>query len=214
VVITGFKSGYQQGTIINNGAVVGTYPAGEFKGFLNGNSFSTFCTDIYQSFSWNSLGNPFTYELKTVAETQTLWGASPYTPGSYGQVSKLFTTAYSSIESSVNKSVASAAFQFALWELLYEKDASYDVANGTFKLGGDASGTVAARNQANEWLGSLASASEGYVVQSLYSGQAQRPVNQQDFLVATPVPEPQTYALALVSMGIVAGYVRRRRGKS
>jgi hypothetical protein len=210
VVITNFKQGSQSATIINNNVSIGTYPAGEFAGILNGNAFSTFCTDIYQSFGWNNLGSPYTYELKTVAETQTLWGTSPYTGGSYGQVSKLFTTAYAS----VYNSVTSAAFQFALWELLYEKNGSYDVADGSFKLGGDAAGTVAARSQANQWLASLANASEGYSVQSLYSGPGQRPGNQQDFLVATPVPEPQSYALALVSLGIVAGYARRKRNKS
>lgn len=206
IVITGFKAGSEQATIINGGATVGTYAAGEFAGFLNGNSFSTFCTDIYQSFSWNNSSNPYSYELKTVAETQAMWGASPYAAGSYSQVSKLYTTAYTSIG---NSSINSAAFQFALWELLYEdpKTGAYDTGSGSFKLGG-AGDTATARSQANLWLASLASASEGYSVQSLYSGQ------KQDFLVATPVPEPQTYALALVSLGIVAGYVKRKRAST
>jgi len=211
VVITGFKSGSQQATIINGGATIGTYPAGEFAGYLNGNAFSTFCTDIYQSFGWNSTANPYTYDLKTVGETQDLWNATPYTAGSYGQVSKLYSTAYANIGSS---STNSAAFQFALWELLYEKDGTYDVGAGSFQLGGTAAGTVAARNQANVWLASLVNATEGYSIQSLYSGPDQKPGKQQDFLVATPVPEPQSYALALVSLGIVAGYTRRKREKS
>ena len=211
VVITGFKSGSQQATIINGGTTIGTYPAGEFAGLLNGNAFSTFCTDINQSFGWNNSSNPYTYELKTVGETQALWTGGPYTAGSYAQVSKLYTVAYDSIKGS---STNSAAFQFALWELLYEKNGTYDVSAGSFLLGGDAAGTVAARSQANVWLASLANASEGYSIQSLYSGPDQKPRNQQDFLVATPVPEPQSYALALVSLGIVAGYVRRKRDKA
>jgi len=207
VVITGFKSGSEQATIINGGATVGTYPAGEFVGFLNGNAFSTFCTDIYQTFSWNSPANPYSYDLKTVAETQGMWGTSPYSAGSYSQVSKLYTTAYTSIGAS---SVKSAAFQFALWELLYEDptSGSYDTGNGKFKLAGGDADTAAAKSQANAWLASLASASEGYSIQALYNGQ------KQDFVVATPVPEPQTYALALVSLGIVAGYARRKRSNS
>ena len=32
-------------------------------------------------------------------------------------------------------------------------------------------------------------------------------------VIATPVPEPPAYALALVSLGIVAGYARRKRAK-
>ena len=38
--------------------------------------------------------------------------------------------------------------------------------------------------------------------------------SRQDLVIATPVPEPQTYALALVSLGIVAGYARRKRDKA
>jgi hypothetical protein len=142
VVITGFKNGAQLATIVNANKIVGTYYAGEFVGSLNGNAFSTFCTDIYESFGWNNSNNPYTHELK-------------------------------------------------------------------FRLDGGWSGTVEARNQANTWLKSLSTASEGYSVQSLYSGSAHG--NRQDFLVATPVPEPQTYALALVSLGIIAGYARRKR---
>jgi hypothetical protein len=205
VVITGFKSGSQQATIVNNGATIGTYPAGEFAGFLNGNAFLTFCTDIYQSFGWNSLSNPYAYALDSVGETQALWGASPYSSASYGQVSRLYTAAYGSIGGS---SINSAAFQFALWEVLYETSGTYDVTDGSFALGGAAAGTVAARNQANTWLASLATASEGHSIQSLHSD------SRQDFLIATPVPEPQSYALALVSLGIVAGYARRKGGQS
>lgn len=205
VVITNFKQGSQSATIINGSDTMGPYPAGEFAGLLNGNGFSTFCTDIYQSFSWNNSSNPYAYELKSVAETQALWTAIPYMTGSYSLVSKLYTAAYGDIGSS---SINSAAFQFALWEVLYEKDGSYDTGAGTFRLGGTGSGTVDARAKANIWLASLANVSEGYSIQSLYSA------GKQDFLVATPVPEPQTYALALVSLGIVAGYARRKRDKS
>jgi hypothetical protein len=204
VVIAGFKNGSEQASI-TNGSYVGTYPAGEFTGLLNGNAFSTFCTDIYQSFSWNNSSNPFSYVLKSAAETQALWAASPYMSGSYSAVSKLYTTAYTSLG---NSSVNSAAFQFALWEVLYENSGSYDTGAGSFSIGVAGAGTNAAKAQANVWLSSLVNASEGYSVRSLYSG------SKQDFLVATPVPEPQTYALALVSLSIVAGYARRKQNRS
>jgi len=178
VVVTDFKKGSQTATIINNNIAIGTYPAGEFIGFLDGNPFSTFCTDVYQSFGWNNLNNPYTYELKTVGETKTLWSTGRYTPGSYSQVSKLFTAHYTN---EFKDSVSSAS---------------------------------AAQTLANGWLGSLAGMPEGYSIQSLYSGASQKPGNQRDFMVATPVPEPAAYALALVSLGIVAGYARRKRDKA
>jgi hypothetical protein len=210
VVLGGFKYGSKQVTITNNGTEIGTYGAGEYKGTLNGQSFSTFCTDVYQSLNF---GPTYQYERLTVDQTKQLWGNDPYAatiynPGSYSLVSKLFTTAYSS----VNNSTTSAAFQYALWELLYEKTDSYSIGNdGNFWLTGT---DAAAKTQANAWLASLASASEGYSIQSLYSGAQQNPMNRQDLVIATPVPEPETYALALVSLGIVAGYARRKRDKS
>jgi len=199
VFLSGFKYGSKQVTITNNGSEIGTYGAGEYKGTLNGQSFSTFCTDVYQSLNF---GPTHQYERLMVDQTQQLWGDVPYNPDSYSLVSKLFTTAYSS----VNNSTTSAAFQYALWELLYEKTGKYSIGNsGTFWLTGTDGGAAA---QANSWLGSLASAAEGHSIQSLYSG------TRQDLVIATPVPEPETYALALVSLSIVAGYARRKRDKS
>jgi len=211
VVLGGFKHGSKQATITNNDTLIGTYGAGEYLGTLNGQSFSTFCTDVYQSLSF---GPTYTYDRLTSDKTKQLWGNAPYpeTPynsNSYSLVSKLFTTAYSS----VNNSTSSAAFQYALWELLYEKTGNYTIGgDGNFTLSGTDS---AAATQANTWLASLSGAAEGYSVQSLFKGELNPSrTGVQDLVIATPVPEPQTYALALVSLGIVAGYARRRRGKA
>jgi hypothetical protein len=178
-------------------------------GKIDGNDFSTFCTDVYQSLSF---GPTYKYDPKTVAETKALWGPSTtYNPNSYSLVSKLFTTAYSS----VNNSTTSAAFQYALWELLYEKGPTYSIGGtGNFQL---TNTDQVAANQANTWLAAVTgpNASEGYIVQSLFNGDF-NPLRTgaQDLVIATPVPEPQTYALALVSLGIVAGYARRKRDKA
>ena len=209
VYLSEFKyGGNEQARITNNGAAIGngaSYRAGEYKGTIDGQSFSTFCTDVYQSLSF---GQTYQYDRFTVDQTKALWGNATYNPNSYSLVSKLFTTAYSS----VNNSTTSAAFQYALWELLYEKSGSYKIgSDGNFWLTGTDN---LATTQANNWLASLSSASEGYSVQSLYSGAQQNPANKQDLVIATPVPEPQTYALALVSLGIVAGYARRKRDKA
>jgi hypothetical protein len=215
VTLSGFKYGtsVKSATITNNGTTFGTFYAGEYQGTINGNAFSTFCTDVYQTLSF---GPTYQYERMSVDETKTLWGIPPnapttYNPSSYGLVSKLFTTAYGS----VNNSTTSAAFQYALWELLYEKSGNYTIgADGNFRLTNADSG---AASQANAWLASVVSPSayEGYSVQSLYSGPPNPDrTGRQDLVIATPVPEPEAYALALVSLGIVAGYVRRRRGES
>lgn len=211
VYLSGFKygnAGNEQAKITIDGFAIGggaSYRAGEYLGTIDGQSFSTFCTDVYQSLNF---GLNYQYERFTVDQTKQLWGNAPYNPNGYSLVSKLFTTAYSS----VNNSTTSAAFQYALWELLYEKNGSYSIgSNGSFWLTGT---NTAAATQANAWLASLTNASEGYSIQSLYSGTQQNPANRQDLVIATPVPEPETYALALVSLGIVAGYARRKRDKS
>ena len=211
VILEKFKyGGNEQARITNDGFAIGngaSYRAGEYLGSINGQSFSTFCTDVYESLSF---GPTYQYDRKTVDQTKQLWGGDLYNPNSYSLVSKLFTTAYSSVKDSTT----SAAFQYALWELLYEKTSStYQIgAYGNFWL---TDTNAAAAAQADTWLSSLANAAEGYSVQSLYSGANQNPANnKQDLVIATPVPEPQTYALALVSLSIVAGYARRKRDKA
>jgi len=207
VNITKFKYGGEKTTDIYHDATKKAtgVPAGEFVGWLGNNSFSTFCTDVYQSFYWNQSS---AYSLHSVEETVGRWDADPYAKGSYAQVSKLFSAHYNDVVDGLT----SSAFQFALWEVLYEDKSTYDVSSGAFYLsggtGGDAQVGGTARNIANSWLASLATASADYEVRSLSS------TGKQDFLVATPVPEPQTYALALVSLGIVAGYARRKRDKA
>ena len=218
VTLSGFAYGWQQTTINNTdpgNLKTVTAAAGAFLGKLDGSSFVTFCTDIYQTLSFGS--TTYQYDRLSVADTKGLWGGDPnmgttYNPNSYDLVSKLFTTAFSQ----VSTAVSSAAFQFALWEVLYEKSDVYNVTSGNLTLTGNTSGFAAARDLANTWLTAATGpgAVAGHNVQSLYIG----PVNpngggRQDLVIATPVPEPAAYALALVSLGIVAGYARRKRAK-
>jgi hypothetical protein len=217
VVLSGFAYGWQTATIKNtdlgNEKTV-TASAGAYAGTLNGKtSFVTFCTDIYQTLGF---GPKYEYDRLTVAETKGLWGndsskGTTYNSNSYDLVSKLFTTAYGQ----VNNSVTSAAFQFALWELLYEKGSSYNLGTGKLTITGSWGQSAAAQDLANTWLMSVAGSNAGYDVQSLFNGQYNPSgTGAQDLVIATPVPEPAAYALALVSLGIVAGYARRKRDKA
>lgn len=216
VKLSGFAYGWQNATIKNTGTgfenMSVAASAGAYAGTLNGTtSFVTFCTDIYQSLGF---GPQYTYDRLTVAATKSLWGpGTTYNSNSYDLVSKLFTTAYSQV--SDNKT--SVAFQFALWELLYEKGSSYQLGTGNLTIAGSGTGFNAARDQANTWLTAVAGpdAVAGHYVQSLFYGEPNPSRNGvQDLVIATPVPEPAAYALALVSLGIVAGYARRKRDKA
>jgi hypothetical protein len=191
-----FSSSSEKVNIVGEGARL----AGEFVGEIDGKAFSTFRTDLKNGFK---LGNTYEdYQLKSVDETSTLWGDKQYS-----DLSKLFTSHYKDV---ANTKSGAVAFQLAIWEILYEEKDRYDVTKGSLDV---RNASKSARRLANEWLASLASLDDvaGYEIRSVYSND---PKNQWAFLMATPVSEPSVYARALVSLGIAAGFARRRRTKS
>lgn len=163
-----------------------TTEAGEVKGLLNGNSFQTFCADIFQSFpGWSVPNSSYSLVLGSTA-----FGASKAT-----DVNRLFTNWYSTATNEGN----STAFQVALWEIIYESTSTYDVGSGTFTAtGGNAPGAVFAT--ANTMLGSLGSLGSNYLQVDVYQS-----ASKQDFTTVTTVPEPEAYALALVGLGVLVG---------
>lgn len=160
--------------------------AGQFTGTLDGASFVTWCTEITQSFAFNTA-----YDY-TVVDGVTAWGAKANT---IGQI----LTAYSGY---VNNAAHSAVVQAAIWEVLYETSGTYGFGTGTFK----ATSSDAATNTALgdiDWA-SLSGVKSLVKVDQLYNR------SHQNFLVTTPVPEPETYALMAAGLAGVSFVVRRR----
>lgn len=169
--------------------------AGQFSGFLNGNAFVTFCTEIGQEFDFNT-----TYNNYSVVGGVAAWGASKATA-----INQLLSYAASALPPLPNNQDNSAAVQSAVWEILNETGPSYGFTTGSFKA---ISGTAATQAALTALDGVWATL--GTQTITVYADQLKSSTNQ-DFLVMAPVPEPETYAMLLAGLGIVGAVARRRR---
>ena len=166
--------------------------AGQFMGLLNGNSFLTYCTDVLQTFHFNT-----TYTDYSVVDGVTAWGAQRSL-----DLDRLISQ--TDTEGLPISAAMSAAIQSAVWEILYENSGTYDLAAGTFQATSADAATQEYLDTLN-WAG-LPNFAVTLHVDQLYSRE------HQDFLVTTPVPEPSTYALFAAGLAGI-GFVARRRSR-
>ncbi|MGI9025431.1 MAG: PEP-CTERM sorting domain-containing protein [Burkholderiaceae bacterium] len=167
--------------------------AGQYSGTLDGKSFVTYCAEITQYLSFNTL-----YTDYTIVSGVNAWGAAK---------SAMFDQLISTIMgANINSNPeGSGLAQAAIWEVLYETAPSYGFASGSF----DVTGSTSMQTSLNllDWLGMGAWPIQ-YHVDLLHSPSA------QDLLLITPlvttVPEPSSYALLLAGLAGF-GFVARRR---
>ena len=166
--------------------------AGEFSGELNGASFMTFCSDLFQSFAFG-----VTYTDYGVVNGVTAFGA---------QKSSDLNRAFSAFLAGGFPADAtqSTVAQAIVWEIIYETGPSYGFGSGSFTATSTDAGTQAALAAYN-WA-ALPSQAITHYVDQLHSGRT------QDFVVVRPVPEPSTYALMLAGIAGI-GFVARRRSQ-
>lgn len=176
-------TGYVIGSQVFDVTGANNVNAGAFRGLLNGQGIRFFCIELNQYFSF---GN--TYRDYTISKPEDFrFARITELFGSFGNV------AFSS-------TLNSAAFQLAVWELIYENPASgYDLDTGAFQVTDDHNhaATVAL---ANAWLESLGSPSATQHGIRLHSQ------THQDFIL---LPEPAT--LALLTLGLLLIVALRRR---
>lgn len=157
-------------------------------------SFIAYCIDLSQTFTFdNSFDVTPVSALAHFGATRASALESLYT--------QRFLAADTNIES--------AAFQLAVWEIMQETTGSYSVSGGSFRAAATPSSNaddLSAISQANAWLGTLGSgASGGFTLTALTSQ------TRQDQMVATPISEPETYAMLLAGLGLMGFMARRRR---
>jgi len=125
-------------------------------------------------------------------------------------LSKLFSEAYGM---ALMDSTHSAAFQLAIWEIIYDSG-DLHLGAGTFKVTNDYGHTNTV-TLAQSWLDGLSGASANYTLYFLTSP------DHQDFVTAsrvpvptTKVPEPATLTLVATALLLLAGFARRRGAHS
>lgn len=160
--------------------------AGGFSGTLNGDPLAAYCVELNQEFHF---GTAYSYTPVGAAfPVQTLQ-----------DLGRLVTQD----SNKVVDANSSAAFQLALWEVLYEHPGTaYSLSSGNFTDTGN--GT--ARTLANGWLNDLSLGLGGNLnVQVLHNAE------HQDFLVMTPVPEPTSYAMFGAGIAMLGAMSLRKR---
>lgn len=163
--------------------------AGGFLTSAGGDSFTSWCIDIFQRTNFGATVNDY-------SQTSALAALGAAKTQALGQ---LATQAYSQI----TNAATSGAFQIAIWEILNETAGNlYNLASGNFSVSNGTNGSIAL---AQTWLNNLGGPNN-YVIDVWQSR------SHQDLAVFRRVTVPEAGSLTILGLGLmVAGFAVRRR---
>ena len=178
----------------------------------NGGTAHSFCVELTQYVGTGTTSYDCTTLEAASTDLATAIGAVDDTELAY--IAELFekhsaaALAFTSPGNTTDLTEA-AAFQFALWEIVYEGTGAWNVGSGDtfmeqFTTGGNGGLVGAAVTMANEWLGGLTgTVSDAWLqrVVLLTNG------NRQDQVLLVPLPAP----FAFGALGVLGVMIGRRR---
>ncbi len=186
---TGYKSGSQSFGISLDGTA-SNVAAGGYAGTWNAGSIVFWCIELTQYFGFGGNYNDY--------------AASVGSGAAFTMLGQLFNEAYGSTTDAQH----SAAFQLAIWEIVYDSD--LDLHAGGFHV---TSGDAATIALAQGWLAALGNFQDTYDLIVLHSA------SHQDFVtfgkpfekLKLTVPEPTPFALLVAAMFALLVASRRRQ---
>jgi len=165
-----------------------------------GETFQSFCVDIFDSFNFGAQSED-TLKPATIISTRAA-----------ADLGRLYTNHHAAIDSIHSSGNSEAAFQLAVWEIVNEQtEGGYSLSTGAFKATGNDF------SLAQQWLKELGVASASAYSANIWNVQSMNSTDKgisQDLVVfsrvQTPVPEPETYAMMLVGLGLLGFSARRK----